>query len=159
MTAETLEQKVEKKSLRASVADTFSFVTFGIAYMAPFEYFIVGLEPGQIVKSRAIASAVNIATGRPYGLYRDYFLKKTGTTEKSSKTRKFIADTGAMLTFGLPMYASILYLSGADAKQIALGCLSVAPILATTGWPYGWYLDKVRKLFGVKPNNLENKLF
>lgn len=154
----TVEKETEKNGSRKLLADTTALVTYALVVGTANEHFIIGLTPQQILKSRAINVPLNIVLGRPYGSYRDLVFHTCNVTEQSGFFKKFFADVGAMSSFWLPIYAGILYSAGADKDQITTGCASTVVVAAITGRPFGWYLDKLRQWFGVKPEYLDNKV-
>ncbi len=152
MTAETLEQKVESGSTwRARIVDTITSVTFGLAVGTANELLVVGLSPEQTLRSRAISIPLNAITGRPYGAYRDFLLKKLKITEKSGFFKKALGEFASYTSFWTPVYSIILYCIGADNDQIMAGAVSASIMSTFISHPYGWLQDKARGLFGVKP--------
>jgi hypothetical protein len=159
MTDESLENKVENEGKRGGfrkfLADSFASVTFSMGVGSAIEYFIAGLTVEQMLKSRGMATIVNVALGRPYGKFRDYVLRKIGVNEKSGFVKKALADIASFGSFWVPIYAGILYCAGADGKQIGAACITTTALSAFIGRPYGLYLDQIRGTFGVKPEYLD----
>ncbi len=158
MTEQSLEQKVESRSRwKARIADTLTSITFGLVVGTANEMLVVGLSPEQTLKSRAISIPLNTITGRPYGAYRDFLLKKLKITEKSGFFRKALGEFASYASFWTPIYSTILYCLGADNDQILAGAVTTAAMSTFISYPYGWYQDKMRGWFGVKPGYLEEK--
>ena len=53
--------------------------------------------------------------------------------------------------FQIPVYAGILCSAGASLKEIAVALPFGLTVGLTTGRPFGYCLDKWRKLYGIKP--------
>ena len=112
---------------------------------------VAGLETPEILKSRATSLLINMAVARPFGFFRQYWSNLWDTTVESSLVRKLVVDTTALWCFQIPSYSLQLYLSGASLKEgtaaLAIGVASSAIL----GRPYGFFQDKWRKSWGVKP--------
>ncbi len=150
-----VDREVKKSGFKQFLADTTASVTYSFVVGGLNELFVAGMTWEQMLKSRGMATAVNVALGRPYGKFRDYVFQKTKTTEKSGFFRKFFADVAAFATFWVPIYASILYLAGADRDQIMTACGTITAMSGVLGRPYGLYLDVIRKGLGVQPEYLD----
>ena len=135
---------------RAAAVDTIAAVAFFTLIAAATEYLIAGLEPLQILVSRTATIPALILTGRPYGLWRDAILSRTGARRRG-RAAMLAADTVAFLSFQVPIYAAILTLAGASGPQMtaALGTATVAMLLLSR--PFGLFLDWVRRRAGVAP--------
>lgn len=99
-----------------------------------------------MLAARLTAIPVMLATGRPYGLWRDAAfaaLRPSGTVGRTA------VDVGAFVTFQVPVYAAILWLAGAEGGQMAaaLGGATVGMILLSR--PFGLWLDWMRRVCGV----------
>lgn len=132
------------------VVDTGANISYSVAVMSTIEYCALGMEPEQVVKSRAAAQLMNMVISRPYGMYRDYVFKRFGVSEESSGVKKYLADLFVFNTMGIPMYMGILAFSGADAQQIAMGACTVPVISTFMSRTLGWWIDRVRKWCGVR---------
>ncbi len=156
----TLEDTVNKEAhgFRAFVADT---TTAGIVTLARAvgrgirDQALYGIQPDLLV--RLPHAIIDTFTGRPYGKFRDYLLKKFDVTKESGFWKKAYADVIANgianAVFYTPVYAATLYASGANEKQIATACGVSLVTSVLIGRPYGWLMDKVRDWFGVNQEN------
>lgn len=154
MTAEledTVKKEESKYGFRRFLADTFAITSYGTFVNGSLEYFIVGLTFEQTAESRGMNALINLPLGRPYGKYRDFVWRKLKTDENSGFLRKIAADIASVISFWIPVYAAVLYTTGADHKQVLSACATTTVINAFMGRPIGWYLDTVRSFFGVKP--------
>ena len=136
---------------KAFWVDVFVMNTFSYVIAAPLELWIAGMSWQAHLQARLIALPINSLIGRPYGLWREFLIRRTGMTEHSSAFKRYWVDTLVFLSFQLPVYVGILALSGADwygiMKAAGIACL----LAGLVGRPYGVYLDFVRKLVGLKP--------
>ena len=140
---------------RRILADAFAMITFSTATGMVIELGIAGLTLGQSLQTRLVAIPVNFLTARPYGLYRDWLMKIVGARGEGRDVRKAVTDTIAFVPFQTAVFATNMALAGATVQQILIGCLALAPILPFIGWPYGIYLDFVRRKFKIKSDSLE----
>ena len=136
--------------MRRFLSDSIAMITFSTVVAMVIEVLISGMTLGQSVHTRLIAVPVNLATGWLYGVFRDWLFQLTNTNPATASwTKKTILDTSAFTVFQMPLYAGILYVSGANLQQILTACgvatLSVAPL----GRPYGIFLEYVRRIFQV----------
>ncbi|MBO9432229.1 L-alanine exporter AlaE [Sulfitobacter sp. R18_1] len=107
---------------------------------------VAGMEPGEVLKTRLTMIPLMLFTGRPYGLWRDWFFSTTKPTVSWSKT---LIDGLAFLSFQLPVYAVVLFFVGADRSEIVLLLVSTAVLMFAVSRPFGLFLDAVRKVSGV----------
>jgi hypothetical protein len=140
----------KKINLGKWAADTSAAVSFSLAVGTANEMLIAGLTPEQCLKSRAISTCNNLLLGRPYGWYRDRIYKVLKCDQESSHLKRVLANTTSFATFWAPIYAGVLYATGADSEQIEKGYLTATAMSTFIGAPYGYYLDNVRRLFRVK---------
>ena len=140
-----------KKEARGYAVDTSAGLIFYNPLQAANEYFIAGLEPKEVLSTRLGMSVVGLFASRPYGKFREYWAKRCKTNPDSSRLRKFITDASGSLIFYAPIYSAILGISGASSEEIALALPVGMTTAIITGRPYGWFLDKWRKTFRVKP--------
>ena len=135
--------------MRRLAADVFAMVTFSTVLGMMIEIGIAELTLLQSVQARLMAIPVNLATGRPYGVFRDWWLRRLGVSA-SHPFQTGLADTAAFVVFQIPLYAGVLTLSGAKPVQVAIACASMSAIFAGSGRPYGLYLDSCRRAFGAQ---------
>ena len=135
--------------MRRIAADVFAMVTFSTALGMLIEIGIAELTLLQSLRARLLAIPVNLTTGRPYGVFRDWWFRRLGITG-SRRVQTALADMTAFVLFQIPLYAGVLALSGAAPMQIAIACASMSAIFAGSGRPYGLYLDACRRALGVE---------
>jgi hypothetical protein len=87
-----------------------------------------------------------IATGRPYGLWRDIVFHRLAPKTLFGRT---LADAGAFTVFQLPIYAATLIVAGAKADEVLILLVAVTPQMLLFSRPFGLYLDVMRRLFRV----------
>jgi len=144
-------ERLRDSSIYKYVVDTAAMITFSTPIAMTNEIFIAGMDVAESLKARAIGTALNIVSARPYGKYRDWVFKKCKTNEKSGFFKKFFTDVASFSTFQLPIYAGILYVSGADAEGVAKGSATIAALSGVIGRPYGVYMDWLREQSGLTP--------
>ena len=153
------EQFVERKG-KESLIDTLGLVTYSLLAGAITDY-ASGLRGLGIVASRAYGTAINLPTGAPYGKYRNFLYKKTKTTDKSSKVRKYLVELLAFDTFQVPLYATVIgfgslvsNLSKGELKidfdKVQNGVAILTAVSPLVGPTVGLYMESVRKLFNLK---------
>lgn len=140
-----------KREAKGYMADTSAVFLFYNPILAANEYFLGGLEPKEVLTTRISMSIAGLFTSRLYGKFREYWAKKCKTNPDSSRLRKFVTDTTGIVVFYTPIYSAGMLLSGASAEEIAVALPAGTVIGALTGRPYGWCLDKWRKIWKVKP--------
>jgi hypothetical protein len=151
----TVKEESRKLSAKEKIVDTFGTITYSLVAGAALDY-AAGLNLKGILVSRGYGTIVNSLTGALYGKWRNLIFKATKTTEKSSKPRQFLTDLLAFNTFQVPLYSSILsvasYVSEGkiDFEKVKDGSIYLATISPLIGPTMGWYMDKFRKLVGVK---------
>lgn len=132
--------------MRRTLADTFATIVFFTTLAGLTELFVAGMEPNEVLTTRLIMIPMMVLTGRPYGIWRDWFFSTTKPTVTWSRT---LIDGAAFLSFQLPVYGLTLYIAGADAREIVtlLGTTSVLMFLVSR--PFGLFLEAVRTWAGV----------
>ncbi|MTI18694.1 L-alanine exporter AlaE [Rhodobacteraceae bacterium RKSG542] len=131
----------------AFLVDTIATIVFFTIAAATTELFIAGMEPMQVVMTRAIMIPMMIATGRPYGLWRDWVFAKLAPNRTLSRT---LVDVAAFISFQVPVYVGALVISGTGVKEIALAVSSGIFFMVLGSRPFGLFLELVRKLAKVQ---------
>jgi len=160
MTEETsLESKLRDDKTPSArkiiVVDTAGVITYSLIVGSILDY-CAGLNPAGILASRTSAIAINSVTSGPYGWWREKAFSMTRTTEKSGKVRKTLVDLLAFNTFQVPFYAGLVAVGSlvsegrVDMEKVKHGAAYVAAISPLISPTLGWYLDRCRRLFGVK---------
>ena len=132
--------------MRLIFVDTLSTILFFTILAALTELYVVGMEPADVLKTRLIMVPLMILTGRPYGVWRDWFFVGTKPTVLWSKS---LIDGAAFLTFQLPIYGLTLWIVGADFDEIGTALGSAVVLMLIVSRPFGLFLQAMRKLAGV----------
>lgn len=135
--------------MKATVVDTAAAVVFFTLVAGTSELLIVGLPWDAVVTARLAAAPVMVATGRPYGLWRDWVMRRG--CAQAGPLRATVLDILAFISFQAPVYAAILVISGATAEQIAVAVGVAVAMMVPSSRVYGLYLDAVRRWCGVAP--------
>ena len=102
--------------IRKYTVDTTAAWMFYTPIMASIEKFIAGMDNKEVLKSRLFAAAYHAIFMRPYGKFREWYAKKWKADPDSSRFKKFLVDTSAMILVQTPSYSAILLLSGASLE-------------------------------------------
>ncbi len=137
-------QSAKQSKWRSFIADTLALITFFTVTGVVNERFVAGMAWDQIVDARLLGAILMVPSGRPYGLWRDWFIRHA----TQSRTSQILWDTSALVSFQVPIYAAILAVSGADLDEVLRGSLGVIVIMLVLGRPYGAYLGFIRRRFG-----------
>ena len=129
--------------MRLTLVDTLSTILFFTILAALTELYVAGMEPTDVLKTRLIMVPLMILTGRPYGVWRDWFFAGTKPTVSWSKS---LIDGLAFLTFQLPIYGLTLWITGADFDEISTLLGSTAVLMLIVSRPFGLFLQAMRKL-------------
>ena len=143
--------KTIKKEAKGYMTDTSAALIFYNPIFAANEYFVGGLESEEVLSTRIGMSIAGLFISRPYGKFREYWAKRCKTNPDSSRLRKFVTDVSGNLLFTTPIYSTIMWASGASPEEMTLALPAGLTAATIVGRPYGWFLDKWRKRFGVKP--------
>ena len=133
--------------MRCFIIDTVATVIFFTIIAASTELFIAGMELREVLITRLIMVPMMVLTGRPYGMWRDWFFKVTNPMTQWSRT---IVDSLAFMIFQLPIYVLTLAIAGADVKEIISLIVSTSALMLIVSRPFGIYLEHVRAWAGVK---------
>lgn len=145
---------------RLFLADAATLTLFSIAHGFVIEIIIVGMSFHQFVAIRGMGIAVDLLWGRPSGLFTDWMRRKFQVGQETSRFKKYtlqyVSDTIAFSLSQLPIYVIVLLVAKATWPQIFWACLTLTATVAPVGGPYGFFLNFVRRSFGVgiqpKPN-------
>ncbi|MDK2753686.1 MAG: L-alanine exporter AlaE [Gammaproteobacteria bacterium] len=132
--------------MRLTLVDTLSTILFFTILAALTELYVAGMEPTDVLKTRLIMVPLMILTGRPYGVWRDWFFAGTKPTVSWSKS---LIDGLAFLTFQLPIYGLTLWITGADFDEISTLLGSTAVLMLIVSRPFGLFLQAMRKLADI----------
>ena len=132
--------------MRLTLVDTLSTILFFTILAALTELYVAGMEPTDVLKTRLIMVPLMILTGRPYGVWRDWFFAGTKPTVSWSKS---LIDGLAFLTFQLPIYGLTLWIAGADFDEVSTLLGSTAVLMLIVSRPFGLFLQAMRKLANI----------
>jgi len=132
--------------MRLTLVDTLSTILFFTILAALTELYVAGMEPADVLKTRLIMVPLMILTGRPYGVWRDWFFAGTKPTVSWSKS---LIDGLAFLTFQLPIYGLTLWIAGADFDEVSTLLGSTAVLMLIVSRPFGLFLQAMRKLADI----------
>lgn len=136
-----------RRNLRAFAADTTALVLFFTVTGALNERFVSGMSWNEVLHARLLGAALMIPVARPYGLWRDWLMRRAAPTRWS----RLFWDSLALVSFQVPIYAAIIAISGASGRGLVLGILGATVIMLVSGRPYGAFLNWVRRRFGLPP--------
>lgn len=134
--------------MRSFMADTTALVLFFTLTGILNERFIAGMDWQEVGLARLIGTPLMIITARPYGLWRDLVMVKSGAAI-SGGTKGLLFDTLALLSFQVPVYAAIILMGGASGTGLLWGIIGAAIIMIFCGRPYGLWLETVRRWYRV----------
>lgn len=137
--------------LRHAVADTFAMVVYCTIVNMMIEIFLSGMTFQQSLSSRLVGIPVNILIAVPYGVYRDFLMRRAQRLSANGWV-KSVADIVSYVTFQSPVYMAILLFVGADWHQIIAAVSSNILVSMIMGAAYGYFLDFCRRLFRVSPS-------
>ncbi|MDH5824954.1 L-alanine exporter AlaE [Luteimonas sp. RD2P54] len=132
---------------RAFVADTTALVLFFTVTGALNERYLSGMSWEEVLHARVLGALLMIPVGRPYGMWRDWLMRRARPTRLS----RILWDSLALVTFQVPIYAAIIAVSGASGRGLVLGILGATCIMLVSGRPYGAFLNWIRRLYGLPP--------
>lgn len=131
----------------AFIADTVALILFFTTTGIINERVIAGMTWEQVLHARLLGAALMIPVARPYGIWRDWLMRRAGPDRMS----RLLWDSAALVSFQVPIYALIVAFSGASGSGLVRGTLGAAVMMLCLGRPYGAFLNWVRKLFGLPP--------
>ncbi len=137
-------------SRRAFIADTVALILFFTATGILNERFVAGMSWDQVFHARTLGAALMVPVGRPYGVWRDWLLRRARPTRMS----QLLWDSLALVSFQVPIYAAIIAVSGASGLRLLIGVVSATVMMFALGRPYGAFLNLVRALFGLPSGGL-----
>lgn len=135
---------------RAFIADTTALILFFMTTGIVNERLIAGMTWEQVFHARLLGAALMVPVGRPYGVWRDWVMRRA----RPSRMSQLLWDSLALVSFQAPIYAAIIATSGASGRGLLLGVLGATAMMLALGRPYGAFLSWVRALFGVPPGGM-----
>ena len=131
---------------RAFAADTTALILFFTATGILNEHFLAGMAWEQVFHARLLGAALMVPSGRPYGVWRDWMMRRARPGRRS----KLLWGSVALMSVQGPIYAAIIAASGASGRGLLLGTLGATAIMLACGRPYGLFLTRIRALFGIR---------
>ncbi len=167
-------EKIKKVDLKEGFSDTLGLFTYSFLTGIATDY-ASGLRGIGIIASRIYGGTINFPTATFYGKWRNFLYKKTKTTDKSSKKRKYGVELLAFDTFQVPLYATVLSVGSLtsnlskgefriDFEKVKDGVEILTLVSPLIGPTCGLYMEGLRKLFEIDSapkkarKNLENNL-
>lgn len=139
-------QRLQQPTRRtAFFADTTALILFFTTTGIVNERFIAGMTWDQVLHARLLGAALMVPVARPYGIWRDWLMKRAS----QSRVSMLLWDSIALVSFQVPIYAAIIACTGASGGGLVRGTLGAALMMLFLGRPYGAFLNGVRKLFGL----------
>lgn len=135
--------------MKCFLVDSIAAVIFFTLLAGVTEIVVAGMALEQVLAARLAAIPITLATGRPYGMWRDAILR-FGRAEQSPRWRRTTLDVVAFLTFQVPVYVLILSIAGASVEQMARAVPTACLLMLFVSRPYGLYLDFCRGIFGIE---------
>ncbi|RYC28751.1 L-alanine exporter AlaE [Lichenibacterium minor] len=133
---------------RAFVADTVALILFFTTTGVINERLVAGMAWEQVLHARLLGAVLMVPVGRPYGLWRDWLMRRA----RPNRLSRIGWDSLALVTFQVPIYAAIIAVSGASGRGLLLGLLGATAIMLACGRPYGAFLTLIRSSFGIHPD-------
>ncbi|WP_227503267.1 L-alanine exporter AlaE [Raoultella ornithinolytica] len=131
----------------AFIADTAALILFFTTTGIINERVIAGMTWEQVLHARLLGAALMVPVARPYGIWRDWLMRRAGP----GRVSQLLWDSAALVSFQVPIYALIIAFSGASGIGLVRGTLGAALMMLCLGRPYGAFLNWVRRLFGLPP--------
>lgn len=141
------QRQQQTRRRTAFLADTVALILFFTTTGIINERMIAGMTWEQIFHARLLGAVLMVPVARPYGIWRDWLMKRAGESQVS----RLLWDSIALVSFQVPLYASIIAFSGASGGGLVRGTLGAALMMLFLGRPYSAFLNRVRKLFGLPP--------
>jgi hypothetical protein len=91
-------------SWRSFIADTLALIVFFTFTGILNERFIAGMEWDQVLQARLLGAVLMVPVARPYGLWRDWIMRRADETRLS----QILWDSTALVSFQVPIYAAII---------------------------------------------------
>jgi hypothetical protein len=132
---------------KAIFADTLALILFFTTTGIINERFIAGMTWEQVFQARLLGAVLMVPVARPYGLWRDWLMRRAG----NGRVSQLVWDTIALVSFQVPIYAAIIAFSGASGEGLLRGVLGATVMMLALGRPYGAFLNFVRRLWGLPP--------
>ncbi len=133
-----------------ALIDGFSNMAAGTVLGTMNDYFVAGMEPPEVLRTRLAAIPVHLATGRFYGKCRDAVYRKFHVTDDSGWLKRYVSDVFVFATFITPLYVGFASLAGAESDEIACGATFMTVAAPGIGKASGYANDCIRRAAGMK---------
>jgi len=142
-------EKLKESRAYKFIVEAFTMNVFSIVITTPNEMLIAGMDFEEYIRTRIAALLLNTLTGRPYGVWRDWLIRKLRISKESSIGMRYFGDTFSFIGFQLPLYWLSMMFGGAELNEMISASVSLTIIAGLTGRPYGVWLDKFRNECGL----------
>jgi hypothetical protein len=132
--------------MKSFIVDTTASIIFFTIVAGFSELFVAGMDLQQVLAARLIMIPVMVATGRPYGVWRDWLISKLQPGRSSTKT---IVDIIAFLNFQVPVYLATLAVAGASAVEMGAAVSAAIVFMVLLSRPFGLFLELIRRWAGT----------
>ena len=136
---------------RAFIADTAALILFFTTTGIINERFVAGMTWEQVFHARLLGAVLMVPVGRPYGIWRDWLMKRA----RPGRLSQLLWDSLALVSFQVPIYAMIIVISGASGRGLVLGVIGATVMMFALGRLYGAFLNWVRALFALPPGGTQ----
>lgn len=132
--------------MKRLIVDTSVTILF-FTVVASFTELVIARMPLEtVLLTRLVMMPVMILTGRPYGLYRNWWMMRVPPGSTNMRT---ILDIVAFLSFQVPVYVATLLFAGAQWSAIVTAVSSALLLMVLVSRPFGLVLDFARRKAGV----------
>lgn len=132
--------------MKRLLVDTSVTIVFFTVIAGFTELVIAGMPLDMVLLTRLVMMPVMILTGRPYGLYRDWWMMRLRPHSASMRT---MIDILAFLSFQVPVYVATLLFAGAPWSAIITAVSSALILMILISRPFGLVLDFARRKAGI----------
>jgi hypothetical protein len=141
---------VGKTPLKQYWVDTSARILFFVPLIAVWEFFVAGLDPSQLLRSRGLAILINLVIARPDGWFKDVWTKFRVVDEHSKTSKKWQVHTEAGMIIGISTYFIALSFAQASVEQMLIALPFAIILNLTTQGVYGRCRDWWRRYFNLE---------
>ncbi|WP_067095729.1 L-alanine exporter AlaE [Marinomonas atlantica] len=127
--------------MRRFIVDTTATVIFFTALAAFTELYFSEMNVEEVLITRTLMIPIMILTGRPYGIWRDWFISKLNPNKFLSRV---IVDCVSFVSFQMPIYAATLFIVGVEVSETITLIFSATIAMVLVSRPFGLFLEKMR---------------
>jgi len=125
--------------------------TFFTPLYAAMEYYVAGMDAGEVFDSRSAGLVAHAIAMRPIGKLRNILANKWNVTKESPMYKKLAVNVCAGTPIQAVMYTGMLAYAGVSAEEIAVTLPTGLAMAIPLFEPFGRWMDKWRKILGKKP--------